>query len=193
MGYDQIPLNGIYIMFEHGEFGHGMDRIVRIGTHTGDDQLKSRIYQHFEKENKNRSIFRKNIGRCLLSKEQSPYLSTWNLDTTSKEKKLKHGYLIDHRFEKEIEKRISNYIQQKITFCILEVPEKGDRLDLEAQLIGTVSNCDECHASKNWLGLYSPDDRIRRSGLWQVQELFSNPLSGINVVRPRLNRACRKA
>jgi hypothetical protein len=177
MGYDQIPLNGIYIMFEHGELGHGMDRIVRIGTHTGDDQLKSRIYQHFEKENKNRSIFRKNIGRCLLRKEQNPYLSTWNLDTTSKKDRLKHGDLIDHRFEKEIEKRISNYIQQNITFCILEVPEKKGRLDLEARLIGTVSNCKECHASENWLGIYSPEDKIRERGLWQVQKLSSNPLS----------------
>lgn len=26
--------------------GHGGDRIVRIGTHTGDSQLKSRIFQH---------------------------------------------------------------------------------------------------------------------------------------------------
>ena len=31
----------------------------------------------FVKENKNRSIFRKNIGRCLLNKDQSEYLPLW--------------------------------------------------------------------------------------------------------------------
>ena len=59
-----LPRNGIYILFEHGEQAHMGDRIVRIGTHTGDNQLRSRIQQHYIKENKDRSIFRKNIGRA---------------------------------------------------------------------------------------------------------------------------------
>ena len=48
-----------------------MDRIVRIGTHTGENQLRSRLMQHFVKENKNRSIFRKNIGRCFFEHRKS--------------------------------------------------------------------------------------------------------------------------
>jgi hypothetical protein len=92
-GNEAIPLNGIYIMFEKDEVGHDGDRIVRIGTHTGDRQLKNRIYQHFENENKNRSMFRKNIGRCILNKERSPYLSTWELDTTSKKNKELFSHL----------------------------------------------------------------------------------------------------
>ena len=59
-----IPSNGIYIKFEKGEKIEGLDRIVRIGTHTGNNQLHSRLFQHFENENQRRSIFRKNIGRC---------------------------------------------------------------------------------------------------------------------------------
>jgi len=54
----KIPRNGIYILFEKGETAHGMDRVVRIGTHTGKNQLRSRLKQHFIKENKDRSIFR---------------------------------------------------------------------------------------------------------------------------------------
>jgi hypothetical protein len=57
-----IPLNGIYILFQKEEMAHGADRIVRIGTHTGKNQLHSRLKQHFINENKDRSIFRKNIG-----------------------------------------------------------------------------------------------------------------------------------
>ena len=64
-GVSQIPLNGIYVLFENGEVGHGGHRIVRVGTHTGHNQLTSRLRQHFLIENKDRSIFRKNkIGRA---------------------------------------------------------------------------------------------------------------------------------
>jgi len=54
----EIPLNGIYILFEKGEYAHGKDRIVRMGSHTGQDKLCSRLNQHFINENKDRSIFR---------------------------------------------------------------------------------------------------------------------------------------
>ena len=79
-----LPLNGIYVLFEDGEQGHGGDRIVRVGTHTGDRQLPSRLMQHFVHENKDRSIFRKNIGRALLNKSADPYLAEWQHDRTSR-------------------------------------------------------------------------------------------------------------
>ncbi len=92
---NEIPKNGIYIIFENGEKFGDLDRIVRVRTHTGECQLRSRLKQHFIKENKNRSIFRKNIGRCFLKKEKSPYLALWELDTTSKADKEKNlNYLI---------------------------------------------------------------------------------------------------
>ena len=177
MGYSDIPLNGIYIMFERGEFAHGGDRIVRIGTHTGDRQLKSRIFQHFENKNKNRSIFRKNIGRCFLNRDNDPYLSTWELDTTTKEKKELYSNIIDKEFEASVEKQISQYIQNNLSFCLLDVPSKEDRLYYEARLIGTVSNCIECSPSPSWLGAHSPVAKITKSGLWQVMELYSKELS----------------
>ena len=73
-----IPLNGIYILFEQGEVAHGAKRIVRVGTHTGANQLRSRLRQHFLVENKDRSIFRKNIGRALLHRDHDPFLETWD-------------------------------------------------------------------------------------------------------------------
>jgi len=182
MGYDAIPPNGIYIMFEKGEFAHSGDRIVRIGTHTGDKQLKSRIFQHYENENKNRSIFRKNIGRCFLNRTNNPYLLTWELDTTTKAKKEMYTDRIDRKFEAEIERQISQYIQTQLSFCILNVPSKEDRLYYEARLIGTVSCCSECSATPNWLGMFSPVEKIRKSGLWQVMELYSTPLSANELI-----------
>lgn len=176
-GYSNIPKNGIYILFENGEVAHNCDRIVRIGTHNGDGRLRNRIVEHFEKENKNRSIFRKNIGRCFLKQDNNPYLDIWNLDTTTKEKKDLFAHIIDREFEKKLEKRISEYIQTNFSFTLFEVPTKEERLYFEARLIGTVSKCEECKPSDKWLGLFSPIDKIRQSGLWQVMELYSNSLT----------------
>jgi hypothetical protein len=42
-----IPLNGIYVLFEDGEMAHGSSRIVRVGTHTGNAQLRSSVVSHY--------------------------------------------------------------------------------------------------------------------------------------------------
>ena len=170
---DTMPHNGIYILYEKGEREHGSDRIVRIGTHTGENLLRSRICEHFFKENKNRSIFRKNIGRAILNKESNPYLTVWNCDPTTKANKEKLKAVIDKDFESKVEKQISKYIQENFYFKLLAVAGKDNRLELEEKLIGTVSSCKKCKPSTKWFGNYSPIDKIRESGLWQVQGLYS--------------------
>lgn len=172
-----IPKNGIYILFEENEFGHGGDRIVRIGTHTGNDQLRSRLRQHFLNPNKDRSIFRKNIGRCILKKNNDPYDRIWELDCTSREEKEKYLPMIDSSYQKGIEDEVSGYIQDKFSFCVVEVNDKSNRLFLESRLISTVSLCKDCRQSDNWLGKYSPKVEIKESGLWQVQELYKQPFT----------------
>ena len=54
-----IPLNGIYIMFEEGEFAHGGKRIVRVGTHTGPNNLRNRIAEHYPPEEQRSEYFPK--------------------------------------------------------------------------------------------------------------------------------------
>jgi hypothetical protein len=90
-----LPLNGLYLLFEKGEAAHGANRIVRVGTHTGNNQLRSRLKQHFLLENKDRSIFRKNIGRALLNKDRDPFLSDWELDLTARKEKEQHLTRVD--------------------------------------------------------------------------------------------------
>ena len=172
-----IPLNGIYIMFEKRECGHNTDRIVRVGTHNGNDQLRSRLKLHFEMENKDRSIFRKNIGRAILNSENSDYLEIWNCDSTSVKDKNKLLGVKNNEFEKQIEKRITKYIQKNFTFVIILEEEKEKRLTLESKLISTVSLCPKCKASNSWLGNKSPVEKIKKSGLWQVNELYKEPLT----------------
>ncbi len=173
----EIPENGIYVIFENGEKFGELDRIVRIGTHTGDRQLRSRLNQHFVKENKNRSIFRKNIGRCILNKDKSYYLPLWELERTARADKERNLKLLDLDFERQVEKKISDYIQANLSFCVFQVESKDRRLFWESKCISTIAKSNELKPSKNWLGNYSPKKKIRAAGLWQVNELYNDELT----------------
>ncbi|HIH25723.1 hypothetical protein J4476_03390 [Candidatus Woesearchaeota archaeon] len=173
---NDIPFNGIYIIFEKGEISHGVDRIVRIGTHTGNNQLRSRLFQHFINENKDRSIFRKNIGRALLNHDRDDFLKFWELDLTTRIAKDKYSDKIDFSKQKVIEKNVSKYIQDNFSFVVLKIDDKDSRLILESKIISTVSLCNVCKPSDIWLGLFSTKEKIRNSGLWLVNELYKSPL-----------------
>ena len=177
--YDEalIPQNGIYVLFEDGEVAHGTGRIVRIGTHTGNNQLRSRLKQHFLNENKDRSIFRKNVGRCLLKQENDPFLASWELDLTTRVAKDQYSSRIDFTKQDDVEKQVSEYIQRHLRFVVFEVHDKARRLDLESKLISTVSLCECCGPSETWLGRHSPKVKISTGKLWQVNELHKSPLS----------------
>lgn len=173
----KIPRNGLYILFEKGEKAHNADRIVRIGTHTGQDQLLSRLSQHFINENKDRSIFRKNIGRALLNKTKDPFLLQWEIDLTTAEAKQKFSDKIDFEKQQETEKQVSKFIQDNFSFIVFPIDDKEQRLRLESKIISTISSCEHCTPTENWLGNHSPKEKIRKGGLWLVNELWKEPLS----------------
>ncbi|MCW6160470.1 MAG: hypothetical protein LVQ95_05305 [Candidatus Micrarchaeales archaeon] len=190
---EDLPENGVYFFYEEGEsWGHGGEepRIVRIGTHK-EGNFKSRVREHyvfdegkldFNKDQpapKERSIFRKNIGRALLAKEKDNYLKVWEIDYTTKENRKKFGELRNIEKEKDLEKRISRILRERFSFKYITVNGERDRMGssgIESELIGTVSRCRKCRPSKDWLGLYSPKKGIRNSGMWLVQHLGSSPL-----------------
>ncbi|QQR92714.1 MAG: hypothetical protein IPJ89_00515 [Candidatus Iainarchaeum archaeon] len=172
-----IPMNGIYVLFEQGELAHGWNRIVRVGTHTGNNQLPSRLWQHFENENKDRSIFRKNIGRCFLNQAHDPYLEKWEWDLTTKKAKEKYTELIDAKKQDQLEKRISAYFQTNFRFVVFEVNDASKRLELESKLLSTIVQCEECHPSQQWLGNSSPIAKIKENGIWNVQGCNGQPLN----------------
>jgi hypothetical protein len=185
----KIPLNGIYILFQKGEEGHKGERIVRIGTHTGDNQLRSRLKQHFINQNKDRSIFRKNIGRAFLNNNRDPFLEYCDLDLTTRKAREKYLSLVDFDYQKTIEVQVSEFIQANFSFCAFEVNSKEERLQIESRLISTVSWCKECNPSKTWLGNASPKNKIVESGLWLVNELYKTPFnaSGIEQLSRLIN------
>lgn len=174
---EEIPGNGIYILFETGELAHGTNRIVRIGTHTGANQLPSRLRQHFVLKNKDRSIFRKNIGRAILNRDHDPFLAPWELDLTSSEAKRRYSGVIDRVKQQQMEAQVSRYIREHFFFVVFRVDEKDQRLAWESKMVSTVSWCMECRASEGWLGLSSPIKKICNGKLWLVNELYKEPLS----------------
>lgn len=190
----QLPLDGIYFFYEVGEiWGHGGDkpRIVRIGTHR-DGNFRSRIAEHFLlNESKmnfdatqpaphERSIFRKNIGRALLNRQNEDYLKVWEIDFMSRANREKFGHLRDIAKEKSIESEITRILRENFSFRFIvldvQVPRMGSK-GLESSLIGTVAHCSVCRPSKNWLGNFSPIAKIRETGLWQIQHLKAESIN----------------
>jgi hypothetical protein len=174
-----IPFeNGIYIMFEEGEKYHEMDRIVRVGTHEADGRLRRRLKDHFVSKNKDGSIFRKNIGKTILNKDNHPYLAIWS-DNSSKKATMydKYGDAFDLDFQKRIETEVSEYLQNNISFTCFPVPTKELRLRYEEGIIATLHQSQDFGPSNKWYGKYSPISAIKDSGLWLVEGLSGTPLS----------------
>lgn len=188
---NQLPDNGIYVLFEKREGGHGGDRIVRIGTHTGEGQLRSRLAQHFLASNKDRSIFRKNIGRALLSQAQDAFLADWEIDLTTHAARHAHGARIDSAKLAETELAVSTYMHENFSFATIPVEGSTKRLSLEAKMIATVASCEECGPSSGWLGLASPKEKIRQSGLWLVNELKGESLGSDDLRELARMSGCR--
>jgi len=181
--YEELPKNGIYLIFEKGERGHYGDRIVRIGTHTDEDRLADRLKEHFSTENKDRSIFRKNIGRALLKRDKDSFLEQWNLDLTSDVNKEKYPDQSYTEKKEAVEARVSQYIREAFSFCVIAMPSttKDERGSIEQFLIQTISSCKKCVASSKWLGLHSPIPSIRKSYLWLTQHTNSSLSEDISI------------
>jgi len=191
---ERLPENGIYFFYEKGEvWGHGENqpRIVRIGTHR-EGNFRSRISEHFllndAKMNfgatrpppHDRSIFRKHIGRALLNRSHSPYLGVWNIDFMKRENLRQYAHLRDIEKERRIEAEITRLLREEFSFRFVVLEGQAARMGsggLEARLIGTVARCDTCQPSPDWLGQYSPEEKIRQSGLWLVHHLRAEPLT----------------
>jgi len=191
---EDLPHNGIYFFYEKGEtWGHDNKylRIVRVGTHKGNN-FRSRINDHFlfneSKMNfnemksapKDRSIFRKNIGRALLNKKEDDYLDIWNICFTPRDNREQYGHSRDIQKEKEIETKITQILKANFSFRFLLIDSQMERMGrkgLESSLIGTVASCPICKPSSDWLGNYSPRKEIRDSGLWLVQHLNADSIN----------------
>jgi hypothetical protein len=174
----QVPENGLYVLFEKGEEGHGVERIVRIGTHTGQNNLAPRIREHLYTPNKDRSIFRKHVGRCLLVRRCDPFLAQWQIDLTTKASRSMHGHKVDMARLKEVENEVTRYMTENFSFSALRFDTRVERLVHEEHLLSTIFYCRDCGPSETWLGKSHPTSAIMRGcGLWNVQGLRGRVLT----------------
>ena len=174
---NSIPYkNGIYIMFENGETFHGLERIVRVGTHTKANNLRKRLNTHFN-GNRESSIFRKNLGRVYLNGEQDPYLKIWDI------KRRAAGEEYDPVKQAGMEIKITEYMKENISFVCFPVEEMEERLRLEEGLISTLNQDASFVPGANWLGLNSPEHEIASSGLWNKHGLTGKKLSPEEIER----------
>jgi len=174
---NSLTSNGIYILFESAEKYNSSDRIVRIGTHTGNGRFVKRLQDHFEKENQRNSIFRKHIGRCFLNKVNDPYLTVWDLPFKKVEDKKRNKDKVNLVYEKKYELMITEYIQKNLSFVVIpNLNEEIKRLEFESSLIATIAQDSISFPSENWLGKFHPDSAISNGKLWNVQHLNDIPL-----------------
>ncbi|MCD6162237.1 MAG: hypothetical protein J7K40_07470 [candidate division Zixibacteria bacterium] len=181
-----LPLNGIYFFYEKGEYwGHGRkkQRIVRIGT-ANNCNFGKRIKEHYLLDNSkmnfnknnpkpsDRSIFRKNIGKAILSKNNDSYSNIWEIDFIKKKNREEHNNRRNIEKERKLELDITKIIRDNFSFRFIIIDNQIIRKNckgLEGLFIGTIAQCNLCKPSKNWLGKDSPKNKIVNSGLWQVQ------------------------
>jgi len=176
-----VPLNGVYVMFERGERAHGTDRIVHVGTHRGGGNLRQRLSEHYSKANKDRSIFRKHLGRCLLAARDDPFLKQWEIDLTTRAARERHTREVDHDHLRAVEWEVTDYLSRSFTFVALPVVAKNDRATIKRGLLATVASCGDCQPSDQWLGRHHPNATVRQAGLWNVQGLKGRPLTTDDV------------
>jgi hypothetical protein len=188
----EIPKNGIYIIFEKGEKQSNLDRVVRIGSHNGDNRLFARIDEHFIGGDHRSSIFRKHLGRCFLAiDKRTDYLLNWDLKIKKKVDKARNLDKIDWVLEAKYERKLTDYIRNNFSFILIEdLTEKVKRKRLEEGLIATFAQSDEKIISKKWLGKFHPDRKIRASGLWNIQHINGRPLNEeeVKVIQENSNQ-----
>jgi hypothetical protein len=171
-GLAKVPPNGVYVLFEKGEEGHGGERIVRIGTHRGQNNLVPRIREHLYTPNKDRSIFRKHVGRCLLARAEDAFLAQWEIDLTTKKSREMNAHKVDKVRLQEVENEVTYYMTENFSFAVLSFDKQAERLHIEQRLLSTIFHCRDCGPSDTWLGKSHPKSAIIRGcGLWNVQSL----------------------
>lgn len=159
--------NGIYLFYETGEtIAHCdqmLDRIVRVGTHKVENGFRQRVRQHF-RNNKNGSVFRRHLGGALLAQDDpgDPRIPVWVKQKTPP--------------DQDVEARVSSTLAERFTFSCFAVETERERLDLERGLIALLAQHANQH-SERWLGQWAASPVVRRSSLWNTQQVDAEPLT----------------
>jgi hypothetical protein len=181
------PARGVYFFFEYGEAredGH-TPRVVRVGTHAlrpSVTTLWNRLAQHKGNARGARpgggshrgSIFRLHVGSALLARGDWPagLRASWGVGSTAPSTVRADEYAL--------ERLVSAHIGAMpfLWVAVGDAPGPGsDRGVIEAGTIALLSNYDRPvidPPSPNWLGHQARSERIRSSGLWNVNHVLAH-------------------
>ncbi|MBN2019681.1 MAG: hypothetical protein JW749_05595 [Sedimentisphaerales bacterium] len=174
------PERGVYFFFEPGEFranNKNEYRVVRVGTHMVSKGSKATLWNRLKTHrgtedgggNHRASVFRLHVGDAIIKKSAGKIsIPSWGKSELAS-KEIQEAEL-------ELEKKVSEYIGN-MSILWLNVPDiagpASDRAFIEKNSIGLLSGptgpVDK--QSDNWLGNYSPNEAIRKSGLWNVNHV----------------------
>ncbi|MFH1022681.1 MAG: hypothetical protein V1809_04775 [Planctomycetota bacterium] len=172
------PTRGVYFFFEPGELRSQSNehRVVRIGTHGVSRGSKATLWNRLRTHrgtmnglgNHRGSIFRLHVGAAIVSRDPSVGVSSWGLGQSAP--------LPVRQSEYGLERLVSAHIGSMSVLWLAIEDESGpssDRAYIERNLIGLlVGKAGPADPpSDAWLGLSSPDSRIRKSGLWNLDFL----------------------
>ena len=67
------------------------------------------------------------------------------------------------------EQVVTGYLRTHTRFRCVWIPDTEERSELETRLIAIIAACRACRPSGTWLGLHAGNEKIRRSGTWNVR------------------------
>jgi len=166
---NSLPTNGIYFFYEEGELSahNGKQRIVRVGTHGQSRTLKQRLGNDHYNGNREGSVFRKHLGTALLKRTGAPdtRISEWR----KKRKKSPHW----KEFE-GTEREVDETLRSRFFFRVIDIDNVDERQMFEEKIIATISACPVCRPSEKWLGNFAWSEKVRRSGIWNSNFVYSH-------------------
>lgn len=172
------PTQGVYFFYEDGETrANGGPRVVRVGTHaltaTSRTTLWKRLAQHRGRVGGSRagggnhraSIFRHHVGTALLAVGDWP-------DDLAHSWRDRQADRFARLAEYPLERAVSEYIGA-MPLLWLPVFDRGLRASVERNSIALLSSraggIDQ--PTDGWLGRHADSDKIRTSGLWNVNHV----------------------
>jgi len=172
------PRRGVYFFFEPGEYRSDgvVPRVVRVGTHGVSRGSKATLWNRLRTHrgtsdglgNHRSSIFRLHVGAALAAREPGLVVPSWGLGQAANP--------AVRRQEGNLERAVSHHISTMNILWLAvedEASPASDRAYLERNLIGLLvgRSGPADPPSAGWLGRFSPEERIRNAGLWNLDFL----------------------
>jgi hypothetical protein len=173
------PQRGVYFFFENGERRQngGEPRVVRVGTHAVSEKAKSTLWsrlrahkgrdggKHEGGGNHRASVFRLHLGTAIINRNGLSF-DSWGQGSS--------GIAKVRNKEHALEIRVSETIRAMPFLWVKADDEPGPnsiRKYIERNSIALLSNLNTIPIdppSSGWLGQYCSHEKVRQSGLWNV-------------------------